>query len=124
MPVLHCNGTLVAFLAVGRYVLDVPSLLPWSIAMQNQTRNLVIVALIAALVVVTCWNQSTGQVAVPAKPAAVKWEYKITTSAVLGDDPKELDSLGAEGWEACAAYAIGRDNNARTVILKRPKAGK
>lgn len=92
--------------------------------MQNQTRNLAIVALVAALVVVTCWNQSTGQVAAPAKPAAVKWEYKITTNGTLGDDHKEFDSLGADGWEVCAAYAIGRDNNARTVIFKRPKAEK
>ena len=29
--------------------------------MQNQTRNLVIVALLAALVVVACWKQSPGQ---------------------------------------------------------------
>ena len=36
--------------------------------MQNQNRNLVIVALIAAFVVVTCWKQSPGQ-GEPAKPA-------------------------------------------------------
>ena len=36
--------------------------------MQNQTRNLVIVALVAALAIVTCWKQLPGQ-GDPVKPA-------------------------------------------------------
>lgn len=79
--------------------------------MQNQTRNLVIVALVAALVAVTCWKQSSGQ-GEPAKPAAVIWEYRIDSA-----DATALNKLASEGWEVCAAYGGGQ----ASVILRRPK---
>ena len=89
--------------------------------MQNQTRNLVIVVLVAALVVVTCWKQSPGQ-GEAAKPAVVKWEYKFTTSPTLQQDPDELNKLGSEGWDLCVVYPYA--DNIQTVILRRPKAAK
>lgn len=92
--------------------------------MQNQTRNLVIVALVAALVVVTCWNQSTGQVAVPAKPAAVKWEYKFATCPKLEQSPVDLNKLGADGWELCISQSLGNEGEFYALVLKRPLAGK
>lgn len=92
--------------------------------MQNQTRNLVIVALVAALVVVTCWNQSTGQVAAPVKPAAVKWEYKITTCPKLEQSPDGINKLGADGWELCISQPLGSEGEFYSLILKRPLAGK
>jgi hypothetical protein len=89
--------------------------------MQNQTRNLIIVALLALLVVVTCWNQLPGQ-APAAKPAAVKWEHMVTSlkeSAEL-----RLDEFSDKGWEVCAAYSYGSDGGNVMVIFRRPKAGK
>lgn len=91
--------------------------------MQNQTRNLVIVALVAALVVVTCWNQSTGQVAPPpAKPAVVKWEYKLEMYTTNSYGSRELDKLGVDGWEAFAVYPYEANNE--KVFFKRPVAAK
>jgi hypothetical protein len=88
--------------------------------MPNQTRNLVIVALIAALVAVTCWKQSSGQ-GEPAKPAAVIWEYKVVDSSYkTANDQELLNKLGAEGWDVCVAY----HSNTAHLILRRPKATK
>jgi hypothetical protein len=92
----------------------------WSIAMPNQTRNLVIVALVAALVAVTCWKQSSGQ-GEPAKPAAVIWEYRIVDSSrKTAEDEELLNKLGAEGWDVCVAYRGYTDH----LILRRPKTVK
>lgn len=90
--------------------------------MQNQTRNLIIVALVAALVAVTCWNQSTGQVAVPAKPAAVKREYTFAVTPTLNQDPAALNKLGAEGWELCVTHE--HSGGFHTMIFRRSKAEK
>ena len=46
--------------------------------MQNQARNLAIVTLIAALVVVTFWRQSSGQ-GETAKPAATVGRYQLSS---------------------------------------------
>jgi hypothetical protein len=91
--------------------------------MQNQTRNLVIVALVAALVAVTCLNQSPGQVAA-AKPAAVKWEYKFATCPKLEQSPDGLNKLGADGWELCISQSLGSEGEFYALVLKRPFAGK
>ena len=92
--------------------------------MQNQIRNLVIVALVAALVVITCWNQSRGQVAVPAKAGAVKWEYKIMTCPKLEQSPDSLNKHGADGWELCISQPLGSEGEFYSLILKRPLIGK
>ena len=89
--------------------------------MQNQTRNLVIVALVALLVVVTCWNQLPGQVA-PAKPAAANWEYTLAVTPTLNQDPAALNKLGAEGWELCVTHE--HSGGFHTMIFRRPKAAK
>lgn len=81
--------------------------------MPNQTRNLVIVALVAALVAVTCWKQSSGQ-GEPAKPPSVIWEYRIVNA-----DGTLLNKLAPEGWEVCAVY--GGSQSSPGVILRRPK---
>lgn len=81
--------------------------------MQNQARNLVIVALIAALVVVACWKQSPGQ-GEPSKLAAVIWEYRVDRV-----DATTLNKLASEGWEVCAAF--GGNNVSGGAILRRPK---
>lgn len=91
--------------------------------MQNQTRNLIIVALVAALVVVTCWKQSPGQGSA-AKPALPRWEYKQIAAS-----ESALNDLGAEGWEVCAAFAKvggggGSISTTGYAILRRPKADK
>jgi hypothetical protein len=97
--------------------------------MQNQTRNVVIVALTAALVSVTCWNQSTGQVATPAKAVSVQqWEYMTAPANKTGSET--LTSATRGGWEVCAAYSQGtidKDGGGEIVgyaILRRPKASK
>lgn len=92
--------------------------------MQNQTRNLVIVALIAALVAVTCWNQSTGQIVLPGKPAVARWEYKTVPAPTEGEV-----ILADKNWEVCAACSHGQINGGTgtlsgRVVLKRPKAEK
>jgi hypothetical protein len=102
--------------------------------MQNQSRNLVIVALVAALVAVMCWKQSQGQgeAAKPAKPAVVKWEYQVEHVYAVSQRKTtrdELNLLGNDGWEVCAAFAPGQIVNGSgtsdgRVILKRLKAEK
>jgi hypothetical protein len=88
---------------------------------------LVIVVLVAALVVVTCWNQSTGQVAAPpARPAALKWEYKLIYISLEDAHMSELRRLGGDGWEACAAFPEGEVRSgsgklSSRLVLKRPK---
>ena len=89
--------------------------------MQIQTRNFIIVALVAALVAITCWNQSTGQ-GEAAKPAVVKWQYMLTTHATISQQPEKLDALGAEGWELCSSYPF--NERTQTLIFKRLKAAK
>jgi|GEM_PF-1686644 len=91
--------------------------------MKNQTRNLVIVALLALLVVVVCWKQSPGQ-AEGAKQALTVWEYKITVVTTKNDDTSELNKLGNEGWELCSAAPWGGGGQFHTAFLKRPKAAK
>ena len=91
--------------------------------MQNQTRNLVIVALVAVLVVVTCWKQAPGQ-GEAAKSVLPCWEYKQISAS-----ESALNELGAEGWEVCAAFAKvggggGSISTTGYAILRRPKAGK
>jgi hypothetical protein len=87
--------------------------------MQNQTRNLVIVALVTALIAVTCWKQSPGQGEV-AKPAVLKWQYTLTTDATDNRSPEKLNALGAEGWELCSSYRF--DDRNQTLIFKRLSA--
>ena len=99
--------------------------------MQNQTRNLVIVTLVAALVAVTCWKQSQGQ-GEAAKPGVVKWEYRVAHAYAVSSGKTvrdELNLLGDDGWEVCAAFAPGQIVNGSgtsdgRVVLKRPKAEK
>lgn len=90
--------------------------------MQNQTRNLVIVAILAALVVVTCWKQSPGQ----GEKAAPAWEHK----SMLYPGDNAMDKLALDRWEICGAYAKPAGTGAAAtvfsieVILRRPKAAK
>ena len=90
--------------------------------MQNQTRNLAIVALVAALVAVTCWKQSSGQ-GESAKPVAAKWEYTTLTLSLIDSAEKRLTALSSErGYELVATY---QDDAGKPVaILRRPKADK
>lgn len=91
--------------------------------MQNQARNLIIVALVAALVAVTCWKQTHGQGAA-VKPAATKWEYKFTTCPKLEQSPDNLNKLGVDGWELCLSQPLGSEGEFYSLILKRPITGK
>jgi hypothetical protein len=96
--------------------------------MQNQTRNLVIVALVAALVAVTCWKQSPGQ-GEPAKAVGAKWEYKVAYVSLEKAHRDHINQLGEEGWEICAAFShshlvSGSGEIEGKVILKRSKAAK
>lgn len=86
--------------------------------MQNQSRNLIIVALIAALVAIAGWKQTSGQ-GEPAKPAAM--EYLVVTA-----DTETLNTYAErQRWEVCAAFSKGNDGRiAGYAILRRPKAAK
>jgi hypothetical protein len=83
--------------------------------MQNRTRNLVIVALVALLVVVTCWTQSSGQ-GDPAKAP-------VTEYLVVPANKETLNSFAEKGWEVCAAFHKGSEANG-TAIIRRPKTAK
>ena len=89
--------------------------------MKSQSRNLAIVALVAALAGVTFWKQSSGQ-GEAAKPAIVKWEYKITVVTTKNDSTLELDKLGTEGWELCSTQPWGGGGVFHTAFLKRQVA--
>ena len=76
--------------------------------MQNQTRNLVIVALVAALVAVTCWKQSPGQGEAP-RPAAATPEYMVVR---LGDHEdvasSALREYSQQRWKSVPLIAAAR----------------
>jgi len=98
-------------------VIRVPHLFR-SVVMQNQARNLTIVALVAALVAVTCWKQSPGQGKAD-KPAAVEWEYLIDDAA-----KPTLEKRAESRWEVCGAYSESTLDGKRVkgmIIMKRPK---
>jgi hypothetical protein len=87
--------------------------------MQAQTRNLVIVALVAMLVVATCWKQSPGQ-GEAAKPGAAM-EYLVV--------PANTETLNTfaekQPWEVVAAFSQGKEGaSTGLAILRRPKAAK
>jgi hypothetical protein len=68
-----------------------------------KNKNLLIALLLAALLFLVGWVQTT-------KPQV--WEYKETCSV------KDLDRLGAEGWELSAATSSGA---VTCLFFKRPK---
>jgi hypothetical protein len=85
------------------------------------SRNFAIIAVVAVLVAVTCWNQLPGQ-APPAKPAMMKWEYKIIPMGSTDNSPNTLNEAGAEGWELSATYPY--DDRNIHCVFRRPKVGK
>jgi hypothetical protein len=85
-------------------------------------RSIVGLAAVCGLILAVAWF-SRAPVGAQEKPnpAAQKWEYKVVLPAIL-DDPREnqdqLNKLGAEGWDLCAARVGGGPSY---FILKRPK---
>ena len=80
--------------------------------MQNQTRNLVMIALVATLFVVTCWKHSPGQGEAD-KPEGVKWEYVVDLKQPKFMDHPEglrdyLNDRTKGGWVYCDCVTHGQ----------------
>ena len=90
--------------------------------MKNQTRKLIVVALVAALVLIIGWKQSTGQATQQGKQTVLKWEYTVIYISRERSHVEELNTLGTQGWEVCAAFSEGTGDRSGKVILRRPKA--
>lgn len=89
--------------------------------MQNQTRNFIIVALLALLVVITCWKQSPGE-GEPAKAVAVPQEYLVTRLAGHEDHTtSSMNNFAKDRWEVCSTYNY---NDSAYCVLRRPKVAK
>ena len=51
----------------------------------------------------------------------IRWEYMtVDLSVVSSGLPKELNRLGAQGWEAIAAVHVPLISDVVRVFLKRP----
>jgi hypothetical protein len=93
--------------------------------------TLLVIAAVAVGVVLAPSGPARGQAAPP------QWEYKLVLDngfkyndkAVLGmaglydneEHEKNLNRLGAEGWELVDVQIFDRDANSRQYIFKRPK---